>query len=91
MGLEPIRAVARYPLKIVRLPFRHICLFFITCIILPSSSVIVKGKIHRIVIFSAVFLSCCPNCLLLKENLHLFFSASHPPHLLFPCSFPNTI
>ncbi len=46
MGLEPIRAVARYPLKIVRLPFRHICLFFITCIILSSSPVIVKGNIH---------------------------------------------
>ena len=57
MGLEPIRAVARYPLKIVRLPFRHICLFFITCIILPSSARIVKGKIHEILIKSAVFSS----------------------------------
>lgn len=47
MGLEPIRAVARYPLKIVRLPFRHICLFLITYIILTSDKVIVKEKILK--------------------------------------------
>lgn len=47
MGLEPIRAVARYPLKIVRLPFRHICLLFITSIILLTPSIIVKENIHE--------------------------------------------